>query len=371
MAKKKVSANQSFTPSTDIESVNAPNISSGTTPVANVAISNWLHPGQNLPTLEPNQLGNHGPNVFGKPLEIFGNLYSNMDQLFRSNQQASLTEEIAELTRQLKKQTAEAREKEAQNITLGNDLQLMQQTLSKITEKEQIQFLLARISPRAHADVMANGRLQESFQSQNDPCKAFVMSIDIRRSTALMLKARTPELFATFINGLCDDFLKIVTENNGVFDKFTGDGVLAFYPEFFSGKDVGYWAIKSAIECHSAFNKRFKSSRTAFTSVMLDVGLGIGIDYGDVHLMRMADGLTVVGGPVVYACRLGGAPIGEVLLNQPAFENVQEHSSRAFIMSETSLEIKHEGQMLAYSVRTSGIDHTPAPPTWEKNSLIT
>jgi hypothetical protein len=36
-----------------------------------------------------------------------------------------------------------------------------------------------------------------------------------------------------------------------------------------------------------------------------DTGLGIGIDFGATRLVQMAGGLSVVGAPVVYACRLG------------------------------------------------------------------
>ena len=37
-----------------------------------------------------------------------------------------------------------------------------------------------------------------------------------------------------------------ITDSYGVFDKFTGDGILAFFPEFFSGPDAGFLAIRAA-----------------------------------------------------------------------------------------------------------------------------
>jgi len=57
-----------------------------------------------------------------------------------------------------------------------------------------------------------------------------------------MLKARSPALFAGFMTQLCAALEVTIKEEYGVFDKFTGDGVLAFFPEFFSGKDAGYHA---------------------------------------------------------------------------------------------------------------------------------
>jgi class 3 adenylate cyclase len=139
------------------------------------------------------------------------------------------------------------------------------------------------------------------------------MSIDIRRSTELMLKARSPEEFASFITTLSTELMKIVMESYGVFDKFTGDGVLAFFPEFYSGPEAASYAIATADKCHAAFARHYRTFRKSFTSVLTEIGLGIGIDYGSVHLVQLGRGLTVVGTAVVYACRLSGAPAGGTL----------------------------------------------------------
>ena len=60
------------------------------------------------------------------------------------------------------------------------------------------------------------------------------MSIDIRRSTELMLKARTTELFAEFMAGLCEQLQGLIRDKFGIVDKFTGDGLLVSFLEFFS-----------------------------------------------------------------------------------------------------------------------------------------
>jgi len=94
-----------------------------------------------------------------------------------------------------------------------------------------------------------------------------------------------------------------VKNHFGIFDKFTGDGILAFFPEFFTGKRCRYHGVAAAHEATTIFAKCYKDHRPSFKSVLTDVGLTAGIDYGPVHLVRVADGLTVVGEPVVYACR--------------------------------------------------------------------
>jgi class 3 adenylate cyclase len=147
-------------------------------------------------------------------------------------------------------------------------------------------------------------------------------------------------------------------------DKFTGDGILSFFPEFFSGKDAGYYALSAADGCHSIFQKHYRAQRNSFRSVLKDIGLGIGVDYGECQLVQVAGSLTIVGSPVVYACRLGGAPAGKTLLNQPAYEVISERHGGLVLLDETSIEIKHEGVLVAYAATLSRRDYKPVQPAW-------
>ncbi len=191
------------------------------------------------------------------------------------------------------------------------------------------------------------------------------MSIDIRRSTEMMLKAKNERLYAEFITSLCQELCAIILDNYGVFDKFTGDGILAFFPDFYSGPEAIYYALKAAEDCHKAFNVHYKANRHCFMTVLNEVGLGIGIDCGKAYLANINNDLTIVGSPVVYACRMSGAKYGETLLNQPAFELLGEKYSEYCEFTETELELKHEGRVLAYQVK---FHHKPldiSPPNWD------
>jgi class 3 adenylate cyclase len=179
-----------------------------------------------------------------------------------------------------------------------------------------------------------------------------------------MLKARSPKLFADFITTLCGDLEDIFKRNWAVVDKFTGDGILAFFPEFFSGPDAGFLALRAAKQANDAFSRRYREFRTSFTTILNDVGLGTGIDYGKVHQVRMAGALTIVGQPVVYACRMGGAPAGKILMNQPAFEVISSRYENLTMIDETLISIKAEGDLVAYAVRLLNKDFTPESPGW-------
>jgi class 3 adenylate cyclase len=125
-----------------------------------------------------------------------------------------------------------------------------------------------------------------------------------------MLKARSPERCAGFVAELCGQLRNVVFDCFRVLDKFTGDGILACSSDFYSGQDAGFHALVAAERYHAVFERHYRANRTAFMSVLKQAGLGIGIDYGSVSMVQVGTALTVVGVPVVYACRMGGAPAG-------------------------------------------------------------
>lgn len=224
------------------------------------------------------------------------------------------------------------------------ELQLL---LDQLNSKEKINHIIPRINEEAKEKLFSD----ENFKSMFDNGKEYysvVVSIDIRRSTELMLKARRPELFSKFITELSKILSQIIIDNYGIFDKFTGDGILAFFPKFYSGKQAIIRALKAAEECHLAFTEHYNGSRECFNVFIKDVGLGIGIDYGEVTLVNTSSELTVVGIPVVYACRMSGANAGETLLNQPAKEELEFQCPTNLKLSETEIHIKNEGIALAY-----------------------
>lgn len=275
----------------------------------------------------------------------------------------TLENEIGELRQKVDEQSQALRAEKVDSEEKQKRIQALEVTLGQLLEKEQLTFLLSRVNEEAQKALLESAQLREKFLSGGQTT-AFVMSIDIRRSTELMLKARRPEDFAEFITILCTDLMKIVVDCYGVFDKFTGDGILAFFPEFFSGADAPYYALLAAKRAHAAFDRHYRAYRRAFNSVLKDTGLGVGIDFGSTHLVQMAGGLTLVGVPVVYACRLGGAPPGLTLLNQPAYERVSERISSLCFLRESELDIKREGMTLAYEARLNDKAYEPAPPAW-------
>jgi len=87
---------------------------------------------------------------------------------------------------------------------------------SKLNRTKQLQQLLSQTNPTAHERLLNDDIFTSQFSAQ-EPCPCFVLSIDIRRSTELMLKARSPQQFGDFIINLCNGLKNIIIQNYGIF----------------------------------------------------------------------------------------------------------------------------------------------------------
>ena len=234
---------------------------------------------------------------------------------------------------------------------------------AKLHERTNLQHLLGRVCEAAHEPLLSGKGLKKLFDKAT-VTNAYVLSIDLRRSTDLMLNAREPKLFAEFITKLANKLRAVILSRFGVFDKFTGDGILAFFPEFYSGEHAGLLAVEAAKECHEVFAEHYKSNRKCFTCILKNSGLGIGMDFGAVAMVQMSSELTVVGSPVVFACRLGGADAGQTLVNEPAYEDLFSKFSEFIDFVDAEIDFKHAGTMIVHRVTRNEKPSNPTLPDW-------
>jgi class 3 adenylate cyclase len=274
-----------------------------------------------------------------------------------------LEDEISNLKKENTKLLQEIGAKDETEQRTGKEIKTLRKNIEELEKKQRFQHLLYRVNENARKKLLESQEFRDLFE-KSESCNAVIMSVDIRRSTELMLKAREPQLYADFITNLCANLTKIILDNYGVFDKFAGDGILAFFPEFYSGQDSPYWAIKAAHECHNCFFMHYRARRSCFKSILIDAGLGIGIDYGESYLVKIQDGLTVIGAPVVYACRMSAAQAGQTLLNQTAYEVTSQRFGEYVNFEESEIDMKHEGRTLAYVATLRENTYEPKLPDW-------
>ncbi|MBA3960297.1 MAG: hypothetical protein H0X40_00135 [Chthoniobacterales bacterium] len=270
--------------------------------------------------------------LIGEPFRSLSKIRS-LSEIDQDPEVRDLKREIVDLQNKVSSLARHLSMEQVDKEQTKTQLALLKKALQDLNKKEELRFLLSHVSAEAKSVILGSDGLRAQFFSAKAHT-AYVVSIDIRRSTELMLKARTPSHFAAFMTHLCSQLENIVKESFGVFDKFTGDGILAFFPEFFSGPDAGFHALAAAERALATFADSYRRHRSSFTTVLRDVHLAIGIDFGSVHLVKVADSLTVVGGPVVYACRLSSGPPGTILLNQPAYERISDRYGGLCLMTE-------------------------------------
>ena len=212
--------------------------------------------------------------------------------------------------------------------------------IDRATERARIAELLTRHAPpdwteRFRADELLDAIIDTS------PVQMFVMAADIRESTMLMKEAVRFEDFARVMDKFVSAVRRGIGTPGGWFDKFTGDGFLA------------YWVVQS--EPRHDFQQRFveAAGNLAHTAhelielfhrrVLVDfrrnsrnlsdgVGLSIGLDAGPGFLVEIAGDITLVGPPVVGAVRMVSAASHpqEIVANVFLGEHLHDEQDRVY-----------------------------------------
>jgi class 3 adenylate cyclase len=148
------------------------------------------------------------------------------------------------------------------------------------------------------------------------PLQMFVMAADIRESTLLMKEAVRFEQFAKIMDKFVSAVRSGIGTPGGWFDRFTGDGFLAYWivPSSPEGEYRRRFVEAAGNLAHTAFQlielfhrRVLEDFRRNSRNLSDGVGLSIGLDAGPGFLVEIAGELTVVGPPVVGAVRMVNA----------------------------------------------------------------
>jgi len=167
-----------------------------------------------------------------------------------------------------------------------------------------LESLLARHAPREGRSQLTEHGIAALLDKGSTEVDATVIVGDLRLSGFLLKEAVKPALFAKFIIGFTEAVRSLTNENDGWFDKFTGDGFISFWihessqprevtriPEF----------CQAVLPASEALVANLRGNSRNFP---LGVGLSLGADSGPCELVRVGDTLTLIGAPIVGATRM-------------------------------------------------------------------
>jgi len=150
-----------------------------------------------------------------------------------------------------------------------------------------------------------------------------VLFADIRGFTRYTERHSAPQVIAA-LNVIFQSLSDVVFKNHGTFDKYLGDGLMAFYGAPVAEPDDAQRAVDSAVE----MQMRFKLLAEERSNDFAELGLGIGLHSGEAVVGNIGSSevmdYTVVGDVVNVAKRLQEqATGGQTLISGDTYALVQ------------------------------------------------
>jgi class 3 adenylate cyclase len=208
---------------------------------------------------------------------------------------------------------------------------------------EERERVMRMLEPHAPPDWGQRFRTTELLDAviDGEAVQMFVMAADIRESTTLMKESIRFERFASVMDRFVSSVRSGIRRSGGWFDKFTGDGFLAYWivqsspPEEYEERFVQTAGdiAHTANELVDLFHRRVLEDFRANTrNLSAGVGLSMGLDAGPGYLVKIADELTIVGPPVVGAVRMvtAAAAPQEIVANVFLGERLRDQQDGAF-----------------------------------------
>ena len=208
------------------------------------------------------------------------------------------------------------------------------------SDRERIAGLLEPHAPGDWEERFDKERLLDTVLA-GESIQMFVMAADIRESTMLMKEAVKFERFAEIMDRFVSTVRRGITKSGGWFDKFTGDGFLAYWIVQSASKEEfdEHFVQAAGNMTHTAntlidlFHRRvLEDFRANSRNLSGGVGLSMGLDAGPGHLVEIAQELTVVGPPVVGAVRMvtAASEPREIVANVYLGEHLQQEQEGVY-----------------------------------------
>lgn len=193
-------------------------------------------------------------------------------------------------------------------------------------EKQRVKETFSRyMGPKLVDHVLSH---EPGLLSRRERRRAVVMFADLRNWTGGMIMKVEPDEAIAQLNEFFTNMMDIALENEGTVFELTADELLVGFNAPFDQPNAHYLAVKTAYTMQHKFNQLRQSW---YQRAGTELGLGIGIDMGDVVMgnvgaeSRMS--FRMVGEAMNKAHRLvEKAEDGQIVISELVFASLQEQS---------------------------------------------
>jgi PAS domain S-box-containing protein len=191
-------------------------------------------------------------------------------------------------------------------------------------EKQLVKEMFSRYMSPKLVDLVLSS--QPGLLARRERRQAVVMFADLRNWTGGMIMKVEPDEAIEQLNEFFTQMMDIALANDGIVFELTADELLVGFNAPFDQPDAPYLALKTAITMQHKFNELrqewYKRART-------ELGLGIGIDLGDIVMGNVGAesrlSFRMVGQPMNTANRLVDlAEDGQIVISEVVYEALKE-----------------------------------------------
>jgi class 3 adenylate cyclase len=188
---------------------------------------------------------------------------------------------------------------------------------------------------RGHLPKLRSGCDPDQLMDSAGQKESVAVVGDIRRSQELMTYAETALDFTERMVEFISNTRRIVNKHGGFYDKFTGDGFIAYFNEEICcqlGGSRNDNFVAFVRECLDFSGPHFREWTRHLKKPPSDrIGLAIGADVGFVSFQSLHYHVVAVGEPIGWATRMeSAAKAGEVLVNNRLHEELHQRGDLTF-----------------------------------------
>jgi len=211
-------------------------------------------------------------------------------------------------------------------------------------------------------EQLIEAAMEPSFMTEMSRSDTLVMVADIRRSQDLITYGMSPNTYREQIIGFLTEIRKILLEDYGIYDRFTGDGYIAYFNSFvcrMGGRDYYEMVLDACSRIQAFAEDYFDNWARQIRKIPIEpIGLSIGIDCGIVDFKDIDDQLFAIGDACVWATRMCSAgKRGQVIFNNIPYHQIAEYGEDGFC-SIIDSETKNGESFRAFSIIPSKVNYS-------------